>query len=196
MNQFAVENGELKVGGVSLSQLVARVGQTPFFAYDRELMRQRVVQLRSALPARVKLHYAMKANPMPAVVQFMAGLVEGIDVASAGELKVALDAGASPAEISFAGPGKRDPELWQAVAAGVLVNVESMRELPVLAAAAQALGLPARVAVRVNPDFELKGSGMRMSGGPKQFGIDAETVPEVLAQVGALAGEWHERRLA
>ena len=184
MNQFAVENGELKVGGVALSQLVARVGHTPFFAYDRELMRQRVVQLRSALPARVKLHYAMKANPMPAVVQFMAGLVDGIDVASAGELKTALDAGADAAEISFAGPGKRDAELRQAVAAGVLVNVESARELPVLAAASQSFGLPARVAVRVNPDFELKGSGMKMGGGPKQFGVDAEEVPELLRWIG------------
>jgi diaminopimelate decarboxylase len=163
--------------------LAARVGQTPFYAYSRDLLRARMAQLRSALPAAIKLHYAMKANPMPAVVQFMAGLVEGIDVASAGELKVALDAGAHPAEISFAGPGKRDPELLQAVAAGVLVNVESARELPVLAAASQQLGLPARVALRVNPDFELKGSGMKMGGGPKQFGVDVELVPEVLAQV-------------
>ncbi len=128
----------------------------------------------------------MKANPMPAVIGLMAGLVDGIDVASAGELKVALDAGADPAEISFAGPGKRDVELRQAVAAGVLVNVESARELPVLAAASQELGLPARVAVRVNPDFELKGSGMKMGGGPKQFGIDVEQVPDVLRQVAGL----------
>jgi diaminopimelate decarboxylase len=120
---------------------------------------------------------------MPALVQHMVGLVNGIDVASAGELQVALDAGADPHEISFAGPGKRDPELFQAVAAGVLVNVESARELPVLAAASQQLGLPARVALRVNPDFELKGSGMKMGGGPKQFGVDVECVPEVLAQM-------------
>ena len=146
----------------------------------------RVAQLRAALPASVKLHYAMKANPMPAVVGLMAGLVDGIDVASGGELQVALNAGADPAEVSFAGPGKRDIELRQAVAAGVLVNVESARELPVLAAASQRLGLPARVAVRVNPDFELKGSGMKMGGGPKQFGIDTEQLPELLADVGRL----------
>ena len=79
------------------------------------------------------------------------------------------------------GPGKRDVELRQSVAAGVLVNVESMRELPVLAAASQELGLPARVAIRVNPDFELKGSGMKMGGGPKQFGVDTELVPDLLA---------------
>jgi diaminopimelate decarboxylase len=184
MPQFASREGELLIGGVPVGQLAARVGQTPFYAYDRGLLRHRVAQLRAALPAAVKLHYAMKANPMPAVVGFMAGLVEGIDVASAGELKVALDAGADPAEISFAGPGKRDPELRQAVASGVLVNVESMRELPVLARASQDLGLPARVAVRVNPDFELKGSGMKMGGGPKQFGIDAESVPDALAWIG------------
>ncbi len=183
MSQFAVHDGELVVGGMKLSQLAARVGRTPFYAYDRVLLRARVAELRSALPRGIKLHYAMKANPMPALVGLMAGLVDGIDVASAGELKVALDAGADPAEVSFAGPGKRDPELHQAVASGVLVNVESMRELPVLAATSQQLGLPARVAVRVNPDFELKGSGMKMGGGPKQFGVDVEVVPEMLAWI-------------
>jgi len=186
MDQFGIADGELLVGGQRLSVLAARVGQTPFFAYDRSLLRARVAELRAALPPAVKLHYAMKANPLPAVVGFMAGLVDGIDVASAGELKVALDAGADPREVSFAGPGKRDVELRQSVAAGVLVNVESARELPVLARASQELGLPARVAVRVNPDFELKGSGMKMGGGPKQFGVDVEQMPALMAQVAAL----------
>jgi diaminopimelate decarboxylase len=178
--------GDLLVGGQPLTRLAERVGQTPFYAVDRGLLRARVAELRAALPPAVKLHYAMKANPMPALVQFMAGLVDGIDVASAGELQVALDAGADPAEVSFAGPGKRDIELRQAVAAGVLVNVESLRELPVLAAASQALGALARVALRVNPDFELKGSGMKMGGGPKQFGLDVELIPEAMAQIVAL----------
>jgi diaminopimelate decarboxylase len=186
MSQFAWEEGELVVGGQRLSRLAARVGSTPFYAYDRGLLHSRVAELRAALPPAVKLHYAMKANPLPAVVGFMAGLVDGIDVASAGELKVALDAGADPREVSFAGPGKRDIELRQSVAAGVLVNVESARELPVLARASQELGVPARVAVRVNPDFELKGSGMKMGGGPKQFGIDVEQMPALMAQVDAL----------
>ncbi|PND36489.1 pyridoxal-dependent decarboxylase, exosortase A system-associated [Paucibacter aquatile] len=187
MTQFPqAADGSLQIGGQSLSLLAERVGQTPFYAYDRGLLRERVAQLRAALPKQVKLHYAMKANPLPAVVGWMAGLVDGIDVASAGELQVALNAGADPVEISFAGPGKRDIELQQAVAAGVLVNVESARELPVLAAASQRYGLPARVAVRVNPDFELKGSGMKMGGGPKQFGIDTEQMPELLAEIGRL----------
>ena len=186
MTQFPVVAGELKVGGVPLSRLAARVGCTPFYAYDRGLLRARVRELRAALPQAIKLHYAMKANPMPALVGLMAGWVDGIDVASAGEMAVAFDAGAAPRDISFAGPGKRDAELRLAVAAGVLVNVESARELPLLAQASQQLGLPARVAVRVNPDFELKSAGMKMGGGPKPFGIDVEQVPEVLKQIAAL----------
>jgi len=184
MTQFPVAEGELLVGGMPLTRLAARVGSTPFYAYDRSLLTQRVAELRRYLPPAIKLHYAMKANPMPAVVGHMATLVEGIDVASAGELRVALDAGADPQEISFAGPGKQDHELRQSVAAGIMVNVESFREVGVLAAAAEELGLPARVAVRVNPDFELKSSGMKMGGGPKQFGVDAEQVPELLAAIG------------
>lgn len=186
MSQFVSDGEELLVNGIALSRLAARVGSTPFYAVDRGLLTQRVQALRAALPAGLKLHYAMKANPMPALVQHMARLVDGIDVASAGELLVALDAGADPHEVSFAGPGKRDAELVQAVASGVLVNVESQRELPVLAQASQTLGMPARVALRINPDFELKGSGMKMGGGPKQFGVDVEAVPEVLAAVARL----------
>lgn len=184
MHQFPVADGELVVGGLPLSRLAARVGRTPFYAYDRGLLAERVAELRAVLPVGVKLHYAMKANPMPALVGFMAGRVDGIDVASGGELKVALDAGADPREVSFAGPGKSDMELRQAVAAGILVNVESFREIGLLAGISRELGLPARVAIRVNPDFELKSSGMKMGGGPKQFGIDAEEVPAALAEIG------------
>ena len=182
--QFQSADDELLIGGQPLRRLAARVGRTPFYAYDRRLLDARVAALRAALPASIKLHYAMKANPMPALVCHMARLVDGIDVASAGELMVALDAGANPQEISFAGPGKSDAELRQAVAAGIMVNIESPREVPILAAASAELGLPARVSVRVNPDFELKASGMKMGGGPKQFGVDAEAVPGLLQAIG------------
>ena len=120
MSQFRSAGGELLVNAQPISRIAARVGHTPFYAYDRSLLDARVAQLRAALPAAVKLHYAMKANPMPALVCHMARLVDGIDVASAGELLVALDAGADPQEISFAGPGKTEAELHQAVAAGIL----------------------------------------------------------------------------
>jgi diaminopimelate decarboxylase len=184
MRQFPIRDGELVVGGMPLTRLAARVGQTPFYAYDRGLLTRRVAELRAVLPPTLKLHYAMKANPMPALVCHMAGLVDGIDVASGGELKVALDAGANPRETSFAGPGKQRAEMQQAVAAGILINIESFREVRELAAISEQTGQRARVAVRVNPDFELKSSGMKMGGGAKQFGVDAEQVPELLVEIG------------
>ena len=183
IGRFPLIGEELSVGGIALSLLAARVGTTPFYAYDRALLTERVAQLRAVLPEEISLHYAMKANPMPAVVGHMAGLVDGIDVASGNELRVALDSGTDPHEISFAGPGKSEAELAQAVAAGILINVESMREIDLLAGISARLGRPARTAVRVNPDFELKSSGMKMGGGPKQFGIDAEQVPQALAEI-------------
>ena len=186
MRAFEVVDDCLVVGGISVTRLAAQIGRTPFYAYDRAAIDARIAQLRQALPADVSLHYAMKANPMPALVCHMVPRVNGIDVASGLELRVALDAGADPREVSFAGPGKSESELVQSVAAGVLVNVESMREVELLDAISRSLGLPARVAIRVNPDFELKTSGMKMGGGPKQFGIDAEEVPNVLDRVGAL----------
>lgn len=184
MSQFPIANGELVLGGTPLRKLAARVGQTPFYAYDRQLLTQRVSQLRAALPPSIKLHYAMKANPMPALVCHMAGLVDGIDVASGGELKIALDSGAPPQEISFAGPGKSCKELTQATAAGILINIESFREVAKLVKIREETGCQPRVAVRVNPDFELKSSGMKMGGGPKQFGVDAEKIPDLLSEIG------------
>ncbi|MCB1913222.1 MAG: pyridoxal-dependent decarboxylase, exosortase A system-associated [Rhodocyclaceae bacterium] len=180
---FPVIDGMLTIGGVPVERLSARVGATPFYAYDRRLLDERAASLRQAFPESVRIHYAMKANPFPALVAHMARLVDGIDVASAGELKLALDAGAHPREISFAGPGKRLPELRQAVASGILVNIESVAEIARMASVCNELGLPGRVALRVNPDFELKSSGMKMGGGPKPFGIDAEAIPEALSQV-------------
>jgi diaminopimelate decarboxylase len=145
-----------------------------------------VALVRRHLPAGLKLHYAIKANPMPALVRHLAQQVDGLDVASAGELRVALASGAAPREISFAGPGKKSAELEQALEAGILVNLESANEMRTLASLARERRLPARVAVRVNPDFELKASGMKMGGGPMQFGVDAEQVPAMLAELGAL----------
>ena len=184
--QFSVINDCLQLGGISLTRLAQRVGKTPFYAYDRNVLTTRVEKLRACLPEEIRLHYSVKANPMPALVQHMAALVDGFDVASTGELKVVLDTTMSVDNISFAGPGKTDADLAKAIAAGVVVNVESERELESAAHIGEALGIMPRVAIRVNPDFELKSSGMKMGGGPKQFGVDAEQAPQMLSRIGAL----------
>ena len=177
---FPVEGDCLQVGGMPLTRLAQRVGSTPFYAYDRRLLSERVAHVRAHLPSEIELHFSMKANPMPALVQHMAGLVDGIDVASGGELTVALDTGIAPQRISFAGPGKSDAELLRAVAAGIVVHAESEREVRALARIGKQLGIAPLLVLRINPDYELKGSGMRMGGGAKQFGIDAEDAPRVL----------------
>ncbi|MEV1240338.1 pyridoxal-dependent decarboxylase, exosortase A system-associated [Nonomuraea sp. NPDC049750] len=174
-------DSQLTVGGIPVERLAARVGSTPFFAYDRELVNRRVASVRAALPEDVELSYAVKANPMPALLQHMSGLVDGFDVASAQEMRHALDTPTPGSRIGFAGPGKSMAELTQAVAAGVTVELESELEVERVRSASAAVGVPARVALRVNPDFAIRGSGLRLGGGPQQFGIDAERIPAVLA---------------
>lgn len=174
-----VSGDEVVLGGVPLGRLAARVGSTPFFAYDRDRVTKRVAELRAAF-AGVSIGYAVKANPMPALVQHLAGLVDGLDVASVAELRTALDTGMSAAHVTFAGPGKTSDEIACAVAAGVLVEIESETEARRVVAAGETLGITPRVAVRVNPDFHARGSAMRMGGGPQQFGVDSEQVPDLL----------------
>lgn len=184
MDQFKTDQNCLLINGRSVMDLAEQLGSTPFYAYDSSLMTARVQQLREVLPKEIHLHYAMKANPMMAVVEHMAKLVDGLDVASQGELEIALQTSTLPKNISFAGPGKRDPELVAAIEAGITINVESEGELRRIDKIATKLGVRPQIAIRVNPDFELKSSGMKMGGGPKQFGIDAERVPTVLTLLG------------
>jgi diaminopimelate decarboxylase len=184
--RFPVEDGSITVGGIPLPTLAERAGQTPFFAYDRRLITDRVAALRSSLPDRIALHYAIKANPMPAIVHQLAGLVDGFDVASGLEMKTALDTPMSADRVGFAGPGKTNLELTQAIAAGVTLEMESAGEMARTAALAGEAGVRPRVAIRVNPDFEVRGSSMRMGGGSTQFGVDAEDVPAMLSELAAL----------
>ena len=191
---YAALDGELVIAGRKISGLIAAAGGTPLFVYDGEKVDAAIVRLRTALPPGVAVHYAMKANPHPPLVKRIARLAGGIDVASGGELRVALEAGAPATAISFAGPGKTDAELKQAIVAGVTLNLESLGEARRAATIGDRLGIPPRLAVRVNPDFDLKASGMRMGGGPRPFGVDVEAVPDVLALIetsGALFQGFH-----
>ena len=179
LERIESKDNQLLIAGRTAFELVAIAGGSPVYVYDRVAMSERVTRLRHQMPSELKLHYAIKANPMPAVVGHMANQVDGLDVASHKEMLVALASGMSADNISFAGPAKSEAELKAATAAGVTVNVESVTELDRLYRCADELGIKANMAFRVNPDFELKAAGMKMAGGPKQFGIDAEQMPEV-----------------
>lgn len=178
----------LTIGGEDAEALVARAGDTPLFVYDLGLVAERVDVLRTALPD-VGIHYAIKANPHPELLAGIAPLVDGLDVASGGELAQAL-AMKPAAEISFAGPGKRDDELAAAIEAGATLNAESEGEVARAIAIGDRLGIAPRLAVRVNPDFELRGSGMRMGGRASPFGVDAARVPALVRTILASGAAW------
>ena len=183
LERINVRNNELLIADKTASELAEIAGSTPLYIYSRNELNVRVKALREAMPEALKLHYAIKANPMPAVVQHMSSMVDGLDVASHKEMLVALGTGVQPQTISFAGPAKQIVELRAAVTAGIVINVESALELERLYDISDELGIKARIAFRVNPNFELKSSGMKMAGGPKQFGIDAELMPDILAKL-------------
>ncbi|WP_106639381.1 pyridoxal-dependent decarboxylase, exosortase A system-associated [Allosphingosinicella vermicomposti] len=188
--EFADQAGMLRVGGARADELVARAGDTPLFVYDAGMIASRIARFRAAFGDEIKLHYAIKANPYSQLLNWIANKVDGLDVASAGEMHLALDARTDPHDISFAGPGKRDVELEGAITAGVTLNLESEGEAARALAIADRLGRTPRLAVRVNPDFEIKGSGMRMGGGAKPFGIDAARVPALVRQLLSAGADW------
>ncbi len=188
---FAADaDGMLRIGGQRADALAEAAGDTPLFVYDRAMLTARAAEWRAAMPREVQLHYAMKANPFAPLLAHMATIVDGFDVASGGELALALASGMAAEHISFAGPGKRDRELEAAIAAGATLNLESAGEGARALAIADRIGTRPRLAVRVNPDFDLKGSGMKMGGGAKPFGVDADAVPALVRTLIDAGADW------
>lgn len=177
LKYFPLDTDELKIQGTPITEWSLRAGGTPFYIYDRQIILKKIREIREVLPQKMFLHYAIKANPMYELVQFISQHADGFDVASGGELNLALQTGMNPLNIGFAGPGKSDKELKLAILSNVLISIESMSEMDRIGALAQDLKRHPRLAFRINPEFEIKSSGMKMGGGPKQFGIDSELIP-------------------
>jgi diaminopimelate decarboxylase len=191
---FAAEEGMLVIGGCGAASLVDEAGDTPLFVYDMAIIEAQVRRLREAMPEAVSIHYAIKANPLALILERMGDLVEGFDVASGGELERVLETGIASNRISFAGPGKRDDEIEAALRAGITINLESEGEGARAITIADRIGVTPRLAVRVNPDFDLRGSGMRMGGGAKPFGVDADraaALARTMIEAGAEWRGWH-----
>jgi len=179
---FVADRGRLLIGGRTVEALIREAGDTPLFVYDMGVVQRRVERFRAAFPS-IALHYALKANPHAELVKRIAPLVDGVDIASIGEAWVALGAGVKAGCLSFAGPGKKDGEIEAALGRGVPITLESEGEAErVLRIASARDGKPVLM-VRVNPDFELRGSGMRMGGGAKPFGVDAARVPALVQRI-------------
>ena len=178
-----IEQNQLIIAGKRVEQVVKIAGGTPCFVYDGQRVIDNIHRLKANLPSQIKLHYAVKANPFAQLISRMADAIDGFDVASHREMQLALATGIASEAISIAGPGKSDMDLQGAICAGVIINVESEHEIHRLYEHCQRLGMKANIALRVNPVFELKQSGMKMSGGAKQFGIDEEQVIPILSDL-------------
>jgi diaminopimelate decarboxylase len=181
----------LLIAGRTAEAWIEQAGDTPLFVYDAGVVRRRIALFRQVMPAELDLHYAVKANPFAPLVAAIGRWVDGLDVASKGELDLVMAISGKPASaISFAGPGKRDDELELAIRAGATINLESEGEADRALAIGGRLGVTPRLAVRVNPDIELRGSGLRMGGRASPFGVDAERAAALVRRLIASGADW------
>jgi len=180
---FSTPGGVLHIGGVAVDGIADRFG-SPLFAYDSAVLDRKWTQLRHVLPQQFQIYYSVKANPNQAILRRFLGKGCGLEIASGGEFHQAIQAGCSPDNILFAGPGKTENELEFVLKQGIgELHVESSLEIKRTIAICRRLGIRARVALRINPSGEAQGGAMRMGGKPAPFGIDEEQVDGILDQI-------------
>ena len=182
--------GALMIGGYDARWLVDKAKGTPLFVYDNDLIGSKIALFRAALPDGIGLHYAVKANPYPPLLEWICRFVDGFDIASEGELAALEKVDACCLPLSFAGPGKTDRELERAVQAGATISLESEGEAARLLDIAGQLGTRPKVMVRVNPPFQLKGAGMKMGGTASPFGIDHDRAADVVRGLIEAGADW------
>ena len=182
--------GALMIGGYDARWLVDKAKGTPLFVYDNDMIGSKIALFRAALPDGIGLHYAVKANPYPPLLEWICKFVDGFDIASEGELAALEKVDACCLPMSFAGPGKTDRELERAIEAGATVSLESEGEAARLLDIAGRLGTRPKVMVRVNPPFQLKGAGMKMGGAASPFGIDHDRAADVVRGLIEAGADW------
>jgi diaminopimelate decarboxylase len=170
---------------VSRERLLAALAEvpTPCYLFFKPIIAKRVTELRNRLGRRFRIHYAVKANPHPAILRAMRRFGLGADVASEHELRAVIQAGFEPGDIEFSGPGKTKSELEYAIQADTgSINVESLEELEVLVELAGRLNARPRIGLRVNPSVQGR-SGLKMAG-TTQFGLSEKDLEHALERIG------------
>lgn len=176
---------QLTIDSVSADALARRY-RTPLYVFSSRTLQQRVTRVQRALGNRAELLWSVKANPSVAVTSCLRLAGTGAEIASLGELEVALAAGHDAQALRFAGPGKSDRELRAALVHGLgTFHVESLHELNSLARLAQLEERQAGIAIRVNLPQEMAGARMRMGGRSSRFGIDVDQVPAAVRTIEA-----------
>jgi len=183
---FPSSGTKLIISGVEVTLLANEYG-TPFFVYDSSVIDKKWQLLREALPPRFSICYSVKANPNRAILQYFLAKGAGLEIASGGEFCQALSAGCPAEKLLFAGPGKTETELDLVLRKGIgEIHLESLREAERVSQISQRRGILARVALRVNPSGEAEGGAMRMGGRPAAFGVDEESLDDVLDAISSL----------
>lgn len=178
-----VVNHELVIAGEPLSKRVQEAGGTPCYMYDMTRAQQQITAVREAFPKQFSVFYAVKANPNSQVLAALQPWVDGLDVASYGEVETAMNVGYKPQDMGFAGPAKSQGELNASLENGVFLSLESITEAKRICTWAEQHQKPIEVGIRINPSFELRASGMHMGGGAQVFGIDEETLFKVVETI-------------
>lgn len=162
---------------------------TPSFVYFTDAIAERIAAIRHAFDDQLALSFAVKCNPNPALLKWMVGRVDLLDVSSIGEFRLALQAGWEAALVSFTGPGKREFEIREAVLGGVgLLVLESLREARIADDVARAAGRVQPVLLRIAPDSVPRGFGDQMAGRPSPFGVDLPDARAALEEIAAMPG--------
>jgi diaminopimelate decarboxylase len=188
MKPKSIENGILMTGGINLVSLVKKYG-SPLYVYDLEIIREQYQALKQAIPNQVKIFYAIKANPNPNICSFVRSLGAGAEIASSGELYIALKSGFKGKNIIYNSPGKTNEDIEYAINNEVqIINVESMDELLRINLIAQQRQKSVKICIRINPIRMITEAKMQTGGGSQKFGTDEEDI-ETIIKV-ALKLEW------
>jgi diaminopimelate decarboxylase len=183
LSHFQEKDGELVIGDKSITK-IANEFNTPFYIYDTSIIKWRYKQLKRIIPTEIEIYYAIKANSNIEILELIGGLYNGVDIASLGEMKTAMSARIPSMKMSFAGPGKTLDELSYAIKNNIgIISVENKEEIIYINNLSKSLNKVTSIVLRVNPDFDLTNSGMKMGGGSKQFGIDSEKIPLILTKI-------------
>ena len=187
MDYFAYKEGNLFAENVSV-EIIAREVGTPVYIYSKATFKEHLQKIQRAY-ARIDttICYSVKACGNINILKFMAEEGSGFDIVSGGELYRVLQTGCDPSKIVYAGVGKTDTEIIEALDAGIgYFNIESEAELENLIQLAQQQGKKTKAALRVNPDIEYKTHAFLKTGRKEtKFGVDIERALKVFSDYGS-----------
>lgn len=178
------QNNHLHINGLPLKPLVSQFG-SPLYVYDADDIRQRYREFVAAFsPLQPHLHYSVKANSNLSVLQLLHNEGAGFDIVSGGELARLQAVNIDTSNVSFAGVGKTEPEIQQAMQAGVgFFTIESAGELDRIAEIAKRLSQRVQVLLRLNPNVDAKTHRFITTGKAiNKFGLDFDTATTLCNQ--------------